>query len=161
MLQISRPEFESEGVILIKAKEDSQIKGLVKKFTNLGVDNPVNSAGNLEEVKLISPEFNERFSVYADDQVSVRKFLTPAFMDHFASTAAKKFRALHIQGSTITMLSHGGFKEMKLLAKPPGIFRSVNRANKELILKPLKGGLLANLESHYKNVMRLRELLKI
>ena len=161
MLQISKPDFETEGEILIKTKESSVAKGLIKKFTNVGVANAVKPAKDLEEVKLISPEFNEQFSAYADDQVSVRKFLKPAFMEHFASTVAKEFRAIHIKGGIVSMLSHGGFEEMKLLVASPNLIQGADKASSDRISKSIKKNLVTNLESHYKNVMRLRELLKI
>jgi hypothetical protein len=38
-------------------------------------------ASNLEKVKLESPEFENRFIVYSNDQVEARYILTPSFME--------------------------------------------------------------------------------
>ena len=155
MLKISKSDVEFEGRVLIVDKRHSKV---IAKIARTGVIRP---SEDLEEVKLISPEFNERFSVYADDQISVRKFLKPAFMEHFASTAAEEFQALHIEGNTISMLSDGGFEKIKPLVHPPNLLQGTGPKSAERICKNIKKGLVANLESHYKNVMKLRALVRV
>ena len=155
MLQIINSSLKSEGAILI-----------TRKKTNRNPVRPAKGSG-LEEVKLLSPDFVKLFEVYADDQVSARKFLTPAFMEHFMATVRFDFRALHVKSGAITALYDAeGDSALKQLdgsflgRSLPGLFDEGDVLTERLI-KRFKTGVKTALTAHYKRVVSLQELLKI
>ena len=168
MLQIINSSLKSEGTILIKRKE-TKASGFFAVHPEDVSRNPVRPAkdSGLEEVKLLSPDFVKLFEVYADDQVSARKFLTPAFMEHFMATVRFDFRALHVKSGAITALydaeSDSALKQLDgsfLGRSLPGLFDQGDMLTEQLI-KRFKTGIKTALTAHYKRVASLQELLKI
>ena len=167
MLQIINSSLKSEGAILIKRKE-TKASGFAVRPEDVSI-NPVRPAkgSGLEEVKLLSPDFVKLFEVYADDQVGARKFLTPAFMEHFMATVRFDFRALHVKSGAITALYDAdGDSALKQLGGSflgrslPGLFDQGDVLTERLI-KQFKKGVKTALTAHYKRVVSLQALLKI
>lgn len=80
--------------------------------------------GGLERVRLEDPEFEQRFEVYATDQIEARYLLTPAFMERLTALAG------HMGGNRL----QAAFYDEQLfvmvplsrnLFEPPSIFKSV------------------------------------
>ena len=62
-----------QGRTYVYSEQNPQLGFFTKMFSSF--------AWNLEKVKLESPEFENRFIVYSNDQVEARYILTPSFME--------------------------------------------------------------------------------
>ena len=149
MLQLTNSSLKSDGTILIKRKKTHA--------------NPARGSG-LTEVKLLSPDFVKLFEVYADDQVGARKFLTPAFMEHFMATVGVDFRALHVKSGAITALYNDEDTESDggsfFGSGMPSLFDKGD-VKAERLVNEFKKGVAVALSEHYERVASLQELLKI
>ena len=86
----------------------------------------------LEEVKLLSPEFNQTYEVYADDQIGSRKLLKPAVLERFIDAVGPDLIAVHLSSGTITAL----YEHYDSKIKTPSLF---SRAGGEELLQKLWG----------------------
>jgi hypothetical protein len=93
----------------------------------------------LEEVKLLSPEFNQTYEVYADDQIGSRKLLKPAVLERFIDAVGPDLIAVHLSSGTITAL----YEHSDSKIKTASLF---SRAGGEELLQKLWGGVSLRFE---------------
>lgn len=137
LIETSIPDCDIKETIVIN--RDVGVGQSLKKGLNLlgGLADKIfekatvgaNIASNLEEIQLLSPEFNKVFSVKGGDQVGVRKILKPAFIEKFTiASETNQLEALTIDKNTFTAMYEKKSWQVKIA---PNFFLKKPKSNTE------------------------------